>query len=86
MAIPGGKMQDLQEGGNSITGSLTDLGFVDKGFIEQGSGILLLLLRVAAGFLSLSLLASGGARDVESHLAQLILSGARLLATASRAT
>ena len=85
MVIPGGKMQDLQEGGDSITGSFTDLGFVDEGLIEQGSGVLLLFLCIATGFLSLGLLASGSARDIESHLAQLILASARLLATAPRA-
>lgn len=83
--VPWRQVEDLQESGNGITGSLANLGLVHEGLVEQGGGVLLLLFRVAAGFFPLGLLARSRARYVESHLDQLVLPGTRLLAPSSRA-
>lgn len=77
-------MEDLQEGGNGITGSLANLRLVHEGLVEQSGGILLLLFRITAGLFPFGLLARSGARYVESHLDQLVLPGTRLLPPSSR--
>lgn len=67
-------MQNIQEGGDGVASSFTNLGLVDQSFVEEGSGVLLLLrvASVAASILALCLLTGGDTRDVKAHLDQLI--------------
>lgn len=77
-------MQNVEEGGDSITSSLANLCLLNKSLVEERSRILLLLLAtVAAGVFALGLLLRRYTGDIESHLDQLILARTGLLALAS---
>lgn len=77
-------MQNVEEGGDGITSSLTNLCLLNESLVEERSSILLLLLAiVATGVFTLGLLLRRYAGDVEPHLDQLILARTSFLALAS---
>ena len=80
-------MQDVEEGGDSIASRLANLRLLEQGVVEKRGGILLLLASIATCVFTLRLLlCCRHARDVETHLHELILACAGLLALAAGAT
>lgn len=73
-------MQNIQEGGDGVTGGLANVSLLHEGLVEDGDGGLGFLIGVTTGLLSFCLLARRGAGDVESHLDEFILSSPGLLA------
>lgn len=77
-------MQNVEEGGDSITSSLANLCLLNESLVEERSRILLLLLTtIATRIFALGLLLRRYTGDVESHLDQLILARSCFLALAS---
>jgi hypothetical protein len=77
-------MQNVEEGGDSITSSLANLCLFNQSLIkERGCILLLLLATIATGVFAFSLLLRRYTGDIESHLNQLILARTSLLALAS---
>lgn len=73
-------MQNIQEGGYRVTGSLSNLSLLDQRLVEQVRGILLLLAALATGVVAIGLLAARRrSGNVEAHLDKLVLAGTGLL-------
>lgn len=73
---PGGKVKDIQKGSKGITRDISNLSLVHQSLVEEVCGVLLLnlfltLFLVTLGAFRLFFL-HGQARDVETHLNQLI--------------
>lgn len=78
-------MQNIEEGGDSITSRLTNLCLLNQRLVEERRGILLLLLAgVATGVLALGLLLGRHTGNVKPHLDELILARTGLFALATR--
>lgn len=73
-------MQDLRECGDHVTSRLGDLGFFSQRIMEERHSIQLFFIRIAPHLSALSLLPGSRARDVESHLDELVPPGGSLLA------
>jgi hypothetical protein len=78
--VPWREMQDIHESGNRIASSLANFRLLDQGIVEYGCGVLLLLRHITTGILAFCLFPCRDARDIESHLHQLILPSTGLLA------
>ncbi len=81
---PGREMENIQEGGDGVACGLANVCLLDQRVVEQGHGVLLLLVGVACGVLALGLLAGGRSGYVEPHLNHLVLAGRGLPALPRR--
>jgi hypothetical protein len=77
-------MQDIQKSSDSVASCFSDLCFLNQGVVEDCHGILLFFVRIAPSIVTLGFLPGCRARDVESHLNQLIPPSRSLLALPRR--
>lgn len=76
-------MQNIQKGGNGITGHLANLRLLHQRLVEERCSIFLgrlLLLVAALTFLAVGLLLGCGAWHIEAHLDKLVLTSSSLFA------
>lgn len=73
-----GEVENVQEGGDSITSRLANLGLVNQGLIKESGSILFRLPVLAVGVLAFRLLTGRGTGDVETHLDELVATGGGL--------